>query len=79
MTDNIRIALCKYHTVTPKLTQLQLLTWIQETHNVKLSQATVSNTLKRKAEFPKLEIDANANSKRHRAVKYHLMEAGIAD
>ena len=84
--------LCKYHTATanPKLTQIQLLTWLQEAHNADVCRDTVSNTLEQKAELIDLGLvdcpmsltvcfDANANSKRHRAVKYHLMEAGIAD
>ena len=79
MTENIRIAFCKYHTANSKLTQLQLLTWIHETHNVSAGQATVSKTLKRKAELLKLGMDANAYSTRHRSVKYPLTKSALAD
>ena len=62
MTDNIHIALRKYHTANQKLNHIQLLTWLQETHNVKVIQDTFSNMLTRKAESTKLDIDANAKS-----------------
>ena len=44
-----------------------------------MGQNNVSNMLKRKEELIILDIDANANSKRHMEIKYPIMEAAIAD
>ena len=44
-----------------------------------MSKATYSSTLEQKAKLLKLSIDANANSKRHRAINYPSMEAALAD
>jgi hypothetical protein len=80
MTDRIRIILCKHYADNPELTQTELVNWLQEAHNLKVSQSTVSNTLKRKAELLKLDADeANPNSKRQRAVKYPMMESALVE
>ncbi|KAJ9561725.1 hypothetical protein OSB04_006885 [Centaurea solstitialis] len=43
MTDEIRRALCKHNKDNPSLTQKQLQEWV--------SQATISNTVKRSLEY----------------------------
>ena len=75
--DNILINKYQGLITCNRLTPLH--TWLQNTHNVKVKHAIVSETLKRKAKWLKLKVDANENSKRQRAVKYPLMEAALAD
>lgn len=78
MSDKIRIDLCKHHVANPKLTQKQLVSWLQQKHDVKVSQGIVSNTLNRLVELPQLDQEvANQNSKRQRSVKYPMMEDAL--
>jgi hypothetical protein len=51
MTNEVRIALCEHKKKHPSLTQADLITWLQETHNVSVSQGTISLTLKHSAEI----------------------------
>ncbi len=46
MTNEVRIALCEHKEKHLSLTQADLITWLQETHNVFVSQGTISLTLK---------------------------------
>ena len=60
--------------------QIELVTWLQEAHNLKVSQSTVSNTLKRTAELLTLDTDeANPNRKRQQAVQYPMMESALVE
>jgi hypothetical protein len=48
-----------------------------ETHNVSVSQGTISLTLKRSAEILAKKEDVNRAAKRQRTVKYPLMETAL--
>ncbi len=41
MTNEVRIALCEHKKKHPSFTQADLITWLQETHNVSISQGTI--------------------------------------
>jgi hypothetical protein len=77
MTNKFRIALCEHKKKHPSLTQADLITWLQETHNVFVSQGTISLTLKRSAEILVKKEDVNRTAKRQRTVKYPLMEMAL--
>jgi hypothetical protein len=77
MTNEVRIALCEHKKKHPSLTQADLITWLQETHNVFVSQGTISLTLKRSAEILAKKEDVNRAAKRQRTVKYPLMETAL--
>ena len=47
MTDEIRRALCKHNKDNPSLTQNQLQEWVHSNYGLQVSQATISNTVKR--------------------------------
>ena len=47
MTDQIRKALCEYKRDHPTCTQKDLQLWLDENFHLKVSQGTISNTLKR--------------------------------
>jgi hypothetical protein len=47
MTNEVRIALCEHKKKHPSLTQADLITWLQEMHNISISQGTISLMLKR--------------------------------
>ncbi|OAE32351.1 hypothetical protein AXG93_3017s1210 [Marchantia polymorpha subsp. ruderalis] len=78
MSDKIRIDICKHHIANPKLTQKELVSWLQQKHYVKVSQGTVINTFKWSTELIQLDPEvANQNSKRHRLVKYPMMKDAL--
>jgi hypothetical protein len=77
MTNEVRIALCERKKKHPSLTQADLITWLQETHNVSVSQGTISLTLKRLAEILAKKEDVNRTAKRQWTVKYPLMETAL--
>ncbi len=74
MTNEVRIALCEHKKKHPSLTQANLITWFQETHNI---QGTISLTLKRLAEILAKKEDENRTAKRQQTVKYPLMETAL--
>ena len=52
--------------------------WLAETHGIKVTQATVSNTLKRSNELLRLDDSSeNLTVKRHRSVAFPLLEAAL--
>jgi hypothetical protein len=77
MTNEVRIALCEHKKKHPSLTQADLITWLQETHNVSVSQGTISLTLKRSAEILAKKEDVNRATKQQWTVKYPLMETAL--
>jgi hypothetical protein len=54
-----------------------LITWLQETHNVSVSQGTISLTFKCSAEILAKKEDVNRAAKRQWTVKYPLMETAL--
>jgi hypothetical protein len=64
MTDKVRIALCQYKRDNPQLSQKELIKWLEDNHNIKVSQATIFTTLKRSAEIlAKSDNETNLNAK----------------
>jgi len=65
MTDKVCVALYQYKRDNPQLSQKDLIKWLEDNHNIKVSQATISTTLKRSAEiFAKSDNETNLNAKR---------------
>jgi hypothetical protein len=77
MTNEVRIALCEHKKKHPSFMQADLITWLQETHNVSISQGTISLVLKHSAEILAKKEDVNRVAKRQRTVKYPLMETAL--
>ncbi len=78
MTDKVRVALCQYKRDNPQLSQKDLIKWLEDNHNIKISQATISTTLKRSAEIlAKSDNENNFNTKRQRTVEYPEMESAL--
>ncbi len=77
MTNEVRIALCEHKKKHPSLTQADLITWLQEMHNVSVSQGTNSLTLKHSIEILAKKEDVNRAAKRQQTVKYPLMETAL--
>ena len=59
MTDEIRRALCKHNKDNPSLTQKQLQEWVHSNYGLQVSQATISNTVKRSLEYLSLATKHN--------------------
>jgi hypothetical protein len=77
MTNEVRITFCEHKKKHPSFTQADLITWLQETHNVFVSQGTIFLTLKRSAKILAKKEDVNRTAKRQRTVKYPLMETAL--
>ncbi len=45
LTESLRIALCRYKRDNPAFSQGALVKWLEEIHQVMVTQATISNTL----------------------------------
>jgi hypothetical protein len=63
MTNEVRIVLCEHKKKHPSLTRADLITWLQETHNVSVSQGTISLMLKRSAKILAKKEDVNRATK----------------
>jgi hypothetical protein len=77
MTNEVRIAFSEHKKKHPLLTQANLITWLQETHNVSISQGTISLMFKRSTEILAKKEDVNRAAKRQRTMKYPLMETAL--
>ncbi len=76
MMDKVRVTLCQYKRDNPQLSQKDLIKWLEDNHSIKVSQATISTTLKRSAEIlAKSNNETNLNAKRQRTVRYPEMES----
>ena len=51
MTCEMRKALCAYKSENPASSQKELQKWVSEKFNIQISQATISNTIKRSSEY----------------------------
>jgi hypothetical protein len=55
-----------------------LIKWLKDNHSIKVSQATISTTLKRSVEIlAKSDNETNVNAKRQRTVRYPEMESAL--
>ena len=80
MNDQIRVKLCRKKGENKNSTQNELIAWLDETYKLKVSQGTVSNTLKRLQELlrgAETSQVSNPNLKRQKAVTYPLMEEAL--
>ncbi|XP_074328479.1 CENP-B homolog protein 2-like [Apium graveolens] len=78
VTDKIRKELCQYKKDHPNVTQKNLQQWLEEKHNLKVTQSIISNTLHRIAEL--LNIDkVSESSRRQKMVTYPLMETALLE
>jgi len=64
MTDEVRLTLIRYKKDHPSATQKELIKWLEDTHQLKVSQATMSGTLKQSAELLTKVTTSNLSSKR---------------
>ncbi|AES87014.1 hypothetical protein MTR_4g019100 [Medicago truncatula] len=75
MSDQIRKELCEYKRDNPASTQKDLQRWLEGKFQLKVSQGTISNTLKRSNDYLSAEIEKRrAEIKRHKPAKYPDME-----
>lgn len=77
MTDGIRRELCEYKQQNPACTQKQLQQWVSEKFNLQVSQATISNTIKRSAEYLSVSDIPKDDAKRHKAAKFPELEKAL--
>ncbi|GJV05319.1 CENP-B homolog protein 2-like protein [Tanacetum coccineum] len=76
MTDEIRRALCKHNKDNPSLTQKQLQEWVHSNYGLQVSQATISNTVKRSLEYLSLAPE-RGDVKRHKPAKFPDLEKSL--
>jgi hypothetical protein len=79
MTDKVCLALVRYKKDHPGATQKELIKWLEDTHQLKVSQATMSGTLKWSAELLAKATTSNLSSKRQKMMKFPVMEAALAE
>ncbi len=78
MTDKVRVTLCQYKRNNPQLSQKYLIKWLENNHSIKVTQATISTTLKRSAEIlAKSDNETNLNAECQWIVKYPEMESAL--
>jgi hypothetical protein len=78
MTDKVCVALCRYKRDNPQLSQKDLIKWLEDNHSIKVSQTTISTTLKRSTKIlAKSDNETNLNAKHQRTVKYPEMESTL--
>jgi hypothetical protein len=78
MMGKVRIALCQYKRDNLQLSQKDLIKWLEDNHSIKVSQATISTTLKWSAEIiTKSDNETNLNAKRQWTVRYPEMESTL--
>ncbi|XP_074359364.1 ARS-binding protein 1-like [Apium graveolens] len=75
MTDEARKALCEYKRENSSCTQKDLQLWLENKFHLKVSQGTISNTLKRSADYLAANyLEKRKDIKRHKPSKYPDME-----
>jgi hypothetical protein len=78
MTE-VCLALVRYKKDHLGATQKELIKWLEDTHQLKVSQAMVSGTLKGLAELLAKATTSNLSSKRQKTVKFPVMEVALAE
>jgi len=65
MMDKVHVALYQYKRDNAQLSQKDLIKWLEDNYSIKVSQTTISTTLKWSAEiFAKSDNETNLNAKR---------------
>ncbi len=77
LTESLRIALCRYKD-NLALNQRALVKWLEEIHQVTVTQVTISNTLQCSAELLAREETVNGNTKTRRPVMYQDVDEALA-
>ncbi|KAM3305917.1 hypothetical protein P3S67_012786 [Capsicum chacoense] len=77
MTNGIRRELCEYKQQNLACTQKQLQQWVLENFNLQVSQATISNTIKRSAEYLSAADIPKDEAKRHKVAKFPELEKAL--
>jgi hypothetical protein len=78
MTDKVRVALCQYKRDNPQFSPKDLIKWLEDNHSIKVSQTTISTTLKRSVEIlAKSNNETNLNAKHQQIVRYPEMESTL--
>ncbi|XP_047331423.1 uncharacterized protein LOC124934999 [Impatiens glandulifera] len=66
MTDEMRNALCEHVRDNPSCTKKQLQQWVAEKFNLQVSQATISNTIKKSTNYLSANME-RGDTRRHKA------------
>jgi len=74
MTEQMRKALCAYKRDHSPCTQKDLQSWLNENFHLKVSQGTISNTLKRSAKYLSAGLEKGKDIKRYKLAKYPDMD-----
>ncbi|KAL6555829.1 hypothetical protein OROHE_007103 [Orobanche hederae] len=69
--------MCKMKELHPGWKQKDFAKWLEDTHNLKLSQSAISKALKRSINNDDQQALSNPNAKRLRPLKYPLMESAL--
>ncbi len=78
MTDKVHVTFSQYKRDNPQLSQKDLIKWLEDNYSIKVSQATISTTLKRSAKIlAKSDNETNLNAKRQWTVRYPEMESAL--
>ncbi|KAF5195054.1 hypothetical protein FRX31_015360 [Thalictrum thalictroides] len=79
MTEQMRIDLCNKKNREPWQSHKELMSWLEDEHGIKVTQGTISNTLKRSvALLDKDENSTNLSNKHQKTVRYPMMEQALA-
>jgi hypothetical protein len=78
LMESLRIALCRYKRDNPTLSERALVKWLEEIHQVTVTQATISNTLQHSAELLAQEETINGNTKIRQPVMYQDVDEALA-
>ena len=77
LTDSLRRVICEYKRDNPSVGQVNIVNWLVATHGLTITQATVSNTLRRSEVILRDVRTANSSTKLHRKVTYPLVEQAL--
>ncbi|XP_047339127.1 CENP-B homolog protein 2-like [Impatiens glandulifera] len=76
MTYEMHKALCEYKSENPTSSQKELQKWVFEKFNIQISQATISNTIKRSLKYLSADL-MKPNDIRHKSVKFPNLENAL--
>ncbi len=78
LTESLRIALYRYKRDNLALSQRALVKWLEEIHQVTVTQAIISNTLQRSTKLLTRKETVNGNTKTRRPVMYQDVDEALA-
>ncbi|KAL6532969.1 hypothetical protein OROMI_027081 [Orobanche minor] len=77
MSEKIRVEMCKMKELHPGWKQKDFAKWLEDTHNLKLSQSAILKAFKRSINNDDQQALSNPNAKRLRPLEYPLMESAL--